>query len=387
MQDEHTNAQQPEISICLPVYNGAKYLRQAIESALSQTYADFELLISDDGSSDDSVSIAQEYADKDKRVIAWRNEQNLGLFENYNLCMERARGKFIKLFAQDDVFAPKLLEKMRDALLEEEGVSLVVSGRKWIDAEGKEYEPKHECLRRIWKPFPCVTRLPGKDVIAETLRTLTNWIGEPSTVMFRKEHQGEGFDCNFRQIGDLELWYRILQQGDYFYLSEQLCHFRQHPESTTNKNKKTLIAWCDAFLIGEKHKAYFETIGESEETYADKVTQFLGTWLEFDVRDQDDLLWRFLGVREEERGKHASVLAYMANLHRDRGSVNQTNLALAVLALREIGKLVAARDENIALKNEVEELRDELTLMGESTSWRITAPLREVSKILTSQRT
>lgn len=378
--------EQPEVSICLPVYNGAKYLRQAIESVLAQTYGDFELLVFDDGSSDDSVSIAQEYAAKDERVIAWTNERNLGLFENYNLCIEKARGKFIKLFAQDDVFAPKMLERMRDALMEEEGVSLVVSGRKWIDSEGAEYEPKNECLRRIWKPFPCATRLPGKDVIAETLRTLTNWIGEPSTVMFRAEHRGDGFDTGFRQIGDLEYWYRILQQGDYFYLSEQLCHFRQHAESTTNKNKKTLIAWCDAFLLGQKHKQYFETIGETDETYTDKVTQFLGTWLEFDVRDDDDLLWGFLGVSSAERSKHESVLSYMANLHRGRDTANQTNLALAVLALRELGKLVAARDENLALKNEVEELREELTLMGESTSWRITAPLREVSKLLATQR-
>lgn len=81
--------EQPEVSICLPVYNGAKYLRQAIESVLAQTYGDFELLVSDDGSSDDSVAIAQEYAAKDERVIAWTNERNLGLFENYNLCIER----------------------------------------------------------------------------------------------------------------------------------------------------------------------------------------------------------------------------------------------------------------------------------------------------------
>lgn len=381
MEDER-----PEISICMPVYNGASYLRQAIDSVLAQTYGDFELLISDDGSTDDSVSIAQEYASRDKRVVAWQNEQNQGLFENYNLCIEKARGKFIKLFAQDDVFAPRMLERMREALLEEEGVSLVVSGRKWIDASGTEYEPKHECLRRIWKPFPCATRLPGKDVISETLRTLTNWIGEPSTVMFRAEHKGEGFDTGFRQIGDLEYWYRILQQGDFFYLSEQLCHFRHHSESTTNKNKKTLIAWCDAFLLGQKHKDFFETICETPDIYADKVTQNLGTWLEFDVRDNDDLLWGFLGVSEEERGQHDSMLSYMASLQRNRDSANQTNLALAVLALRELGRLVAARDENIALKNEVEELRDELTLMGESTSWRITAPLRVASKILTTQR-
>src|SRR5690349_18729732 len=97
----------PLVSVCLPVYNGEQYLRESIDSVLGQTYADFEILISDDGSTDSSAEICAQYADRDRRVRFWRNEANRGLFANYNICMNRARGEFIKPFAQDDVLHPE----------------------------------------------------------------------------------------------------------------------------------------------------------------------------------------------------------------------------------------------------------------------------------------
>ena len=87
----------PTVSICLPVYNGETFIGEAIESVLAQTFDDYELLISDDGSEDSSLEIAHGYAKRDKRISAWKNPRNLGLFANYNACMNQARGKFINL--------------------------------------------------------------------------------------------------------------------------------------------------------------------------------------------------------------------------------------------------------------------------------------------------
>jgi len=81
----------------LPVYNGETFIGEAIESVLAQTFDDYELLISDDGSEDSSLEIAHGYAKRDKRISAWKNPRNLGLFANYNACMNQARGKFINL--------------------------------------------------------------------------------------------------------------------------------------------------------------------------------------------------------------------------------------------------------------------------------------------------
>src|SRR5580693_4962244 len=97
----------PTVSVCLPVYNGANYLGQAIDSVLAQTFEDIELLIADDCSTDSTKEIIQEYSSKDKRVKSWTNPQNLKLFGNYNACIEKASGKYIKLYAHDDLFEPE----------------------------------------------------------------------------------------------------------------------------------------------------------------------------------------------------------------------------------------------------------------------------------------
>src|SRR5262249_40381711 len=101
----------PTVSICLPVYNGERFLAEAIESVLEQTHRDYELLICDDLSHDSSLEIARTYARYDTRVTVWSNPQRLGLFANYNSSIERATGKYIKLFAQDDLLAPTMLER------------------------------------------------------------------------------------------------------------------------------------------------------------------------------------------------------------------------------------------------------------------------------------
>src|SRR3990172_5611242 len=101
------------IAVGLPVYNGQKYLAQAIESILGQTFADFELIISDNASTDRTQEICQAYAARDPRVRYFRNERNLGAGPNYDLCFERARSKYFKWAAHDDVIAPDFLEKTK----------------------------------------------------------------------------------------------------------------------------------------------------------------------------------------------------------------------------------------------------------------------------------
>ncbi len=100
------NPIQPQVSVCLPVFNGERFLSAAIESTLAQSEPHFELLISDDASTDASWQIIQEYARSERRIKCWQNQSNLGLFKNYNVCMEQASGEYIKLFAQDDLLEP-----------------------------------------------------------------------------------------------------------------------------------------------------------------------------------------------------------------------------------------------------------------------------------------
>jgi glycosyltransferase involved in cell wall biosynthesis len=100
----------PRVSIGLPVYNGENYIREALESILSQTFRDWELIVSDNASTDATVRICNEYAQRDRRIRVERNLQNLGAAYNYDRVLALARGDYFKWIAHDDTIAPDFIE-------------------------------------------------------------------------------------------------------------------------------------------------------------------------------------------------------------------------------------------------------------------------------------
>ena len=94
-----------ELSVILPVYNAQNYIREAIDSILSQTYKDFELIVINDGSTDESVKIIQSYTDK--RIVFVNNTQNVGLIKTLNIGLKLAKGKFIARMDADDIALPE----------------------------------------------------------------------------------------------------------------------------------------------------------------------------------------------------------------------------------------------------------------------------------------
>ncbi len=101
----------PRVSIGLPVFNGENYLEEALESILAQTYTDFELIISDNASTDRTQEICETYAARDPRIRYYRNEKNLGAAKNYNRVFEVASGEYFKWAAHDDVLDPEFLAR------------------------------------------------------------------------------------------------------------------------------------------------------------------------------------------------------------------------------------------------------------------------------------
>lgn len=101
----------PAVTVAIPLYNGASYLAEAIESVLAQTFRDLELVISDDASTDQSAGIAERYAKQDARIRFFPNSENLGLGRNYNRALSFARGTYFMWLAQDDIILPEYIEK------------------------------------------------------------------------------------------------------------------------------------------------------------------------------------------------------------------------------------------------------------------------------------
>ena len=128
----------------MPVFNGSNYIRDALDSILSQTYSDFELIICDNASEDDTCAIVEEYAARDGRIRLIRNPRNIGASANYNLGFEHARGEYLKWCAHDDTLSPNFLEECVGALDRDPGVALAFGTTKGISPSNKIIEPVGE---------------------------------------------------------------------------------------------------------------------------------------------------------------------------------------------------------------------------------------------------
>lgn len=221
-----------KVSVCIPTYNYAAFLPEAIESILAQRYTDFELVIIDDNSTDDTRAIVQSYLERDPRIRFSVNPGNVGMVQNWNLCLDQARGKYIKfLFADDLLASPETLGRMTALLDANSSVSMVCSARHFIDENSQVLQLESHFETGV---------LAGADVISRCILRKRNLIGEPSVVMFRKAYACRGFLVSYRQIVDLEMWFHLLEKGSFAYLNEPLCSFRLHGRQQTNVNKERL---------------------------------------------------------------------------------------------------------------------------------------------------
>ncbi len=126
----------PRLSIGLPVYNGERHLAEALESLLGQTYEDFELIVSDNASTDGTAEICLRYARQDDRVRYIRQERNIGLIPNHTFVIEQARGELFKSAAHDDLYARDLLARCIEALDEDQDAVLAHAWSALVDNSG-----------------------------------------------------------------------------------------------------------------------------------------------------------------------------------------------------------------------------------------------------------
>lgn len=134
------------VSVIMPVYNGAPYIKMAIKSIINQTYRNIELMLIDDCGTDSSKEIIEKYAKEDERIRIFNNPQNMGIAYSRNVGLDNARGKYIAIMDDDDyVFEYRLEKQVR--FLEENIAYAAVGGKaQWIDGEGKVIKPEIDVL-------------------------------------------------------------------------------------------------------------------------------------------------------------------------------------------------------------------------------------------------
>jgi len=227
----------PRISVGLPVYNGAKYLRFALNSVLSQTFADFELIISDDASTDATQEICREYAAKDQRVHYYRNESNLGAAGNYNRVFELSRGEFFKWASHDDEFHPSLLEKCLKVFEQSPSSTvLVFSKAVIIDAEGQVTDFSQDAINQsASRPYARLGSLIFSCHYAHPL-----W-GLIRTGELRRTRLIGKFEADHILLAELVLLGRCIE------IPEVLYRERRHDGCATiaNRKRQELLAWHD----------------------------------------------------------------------------------------------------------------------------------------------
>jgi glycosyltransferase involved in cell wall biosynthesis len=140
---------EPTVSIGLPIYNGERYLRQALESILAQSFGDFELIMSDNASTDATGAIAREYAARDSRIRYVRNERNIGVSRNFNATFRLATGRYFKWAACDDLIDPTLVEKCVRILDGDRLVVAAFSKTRLIGPDGGFLRNQDQCLHAV----------------------------------------------------------------------------------------------------------------------------------------------------------------------------------------------------------------------------------------------
>ena len=212
----------PIVSVVMPVYNGAAYLREALDSILAQTYKDFEFIIVDDGSTDASPDILREYASQDLRIRIV-SQRNQGVPVALNAGLSIATGRYVARMDADDISFPERLEKQVRYL--DVHPEVAVLGTQVINIDANGHQVKYQVR------MPC-------DPLKVACRMVSLWSMYHPSVMFRKDViLSLGGYRDIEGGEDLDLWLRVSAKAHLANLQELLFKYRFHQEQITVTKK------------------------------------------------------------------------------------------------------------------------------------------------------
>ena len=205
----------PHISIVMAVHNGLPYLEDCLASVLSQSFADFEFIVIDDGSSDGSTLVLEAAAARDKRIRLIRNVGNIGLTRSLNVGLDHARGEFIARIDADDRCRKNRLEVQLAAMLDDPGLIILGSGYRIIDEHGAQQGQVAIAL---------------SDARIRWLMGFSPASFHPTYFFRRLAPDGTPvrYDESFRTAQDFDLWSRLAEQGKGRVLADVLIDYRRH---------------------------------------------------------------------------------------------------------------------------------------------------------------
>ncbi|QDP01789.1 glycosyltransferase family 2 protein [Thalassotalea sp. PS06] len=232
----------PKISVVMPVFNGGKFLSEAVNSVLQQSYRDFELLIINDGSTDSSARILSDFASKDSRVTVF-NRENHGLIATLNFAIARCNGEFVARMDADDVCEPERLARQVEFFSKNPNVAVLGTGYSYINQDGDTQGHRN---------------IQTDDSNIRAAFFFGNPLAHPS-IMFNLQQMPPGwqYDNAFEGAEDLALWLALSSQVKFANLAEPLLAYRLTGQSLSDKKSRLQRqSACNAIYLHSYLKKY-----------------------------------------------------------------------------------------------------------------------------------
>lgn len=254
----------PKVSVIVPNYNHARFLNQRLQSIFNQTFQDFEVILLDDCSADNSLEVLDHYKNHPKVSQFVVNKKNSGSpFKQWEKGIELAKGEFIWIAESDDYCELQFLETLVPVLDTQGNIGIVFSNSNWIDSSGDIKDTLSIYQKSFFKK--------GLTEIKEEL-IYRNTIQNVSSVLIRRSilEQSSTEYCKYRACGDWILYVEILNKSDLYFEEKRLNYFRWYHDNTSNKSESKglwIIEGIDTLSMARKNIIfnYFEK---------DKITSF-----------------------------------------------------------------------------------------------------------------
>ncbi len=246
----------PAVSVGMPVYNGEAYVALAVQSVLSQTFTDFELLVVNNASTDQTVSIIENFHDPRIRLI--NNPKNLGLIGNLNVGLRAARGKYVARLDHDDLALPTRFSEQYEFMEAHQEIDVVGSWTECIDSAGKTLK---------------VSRSP-RETMAIRYELLFNNVMFHSSIFFRTDvvRNNGGYSQEFVHAEDYEMYSRPGKELECFNLQKVLFKYRVHGASITGSSDTLQTVHMNALNVAYRNMSQYLSLTRDE---FDKVKDLL----------------------------------------------------------------------------------------------------------------
>ena len=235
----------PMVSVFMPAYNQEHLIAEAIESVINQSYTDWELVIGDDCSTDNTYEVARQYQQRfPQKIVLFRNEVNLGITGNCNEVLKRCRGKYIAFHAGDDVWLPRKLDMQIDIMEEDSSCLMSYHNLEVFESESNQ-------VLYYWnsgKKRPKAIEGDSYYVLGKLIEHTAGFFGALSVVIRRSALPVYArYDERLPHLSELSLWVVLLSNstGRVIYIPEVLARYRKHNGGITQKNHQVE---CDFFL-------------------------------------------------------------------------------------------------------------------------------------------